>query len=215
MDSVTASSRREALREKIDEAQAALRQTAMAARFKDDPLSEHLNALALCVGALGDIYQASEDTQLDIAETLKSQTDVVTKEAIARVEASGAELAMKIGPQIAAEAKWTMRQEYKILRMRTIIVLAAILCVVIAVPSAFTYAAGLNLGMAQGEDAAHAIQIAMTYSPEAAVIWGKLMTYNNPVPAMALCRKNIAVDAQGRRSCSLPVWIDPIPGTSP
>ena len=87
----------------------------MAARFKDDPLSEHLNALALCVGALGDIYQASEETQIDIAETLKSQTDIVTKEAIVRVEASGAELAAKIGPQIAASMlKWTTRQQFKI-----------------------------------------------------------------------------------------------------
>lgn len=215
MDSVTSLSRREALLEKIDAAQAALRQTAMAACFKDDPLSEHLNALALCVGALGDIYQASEETQLDIAETLKSQTDVVTREAIARVETSGASLMEKLGPRLAASAEWTMRQRFRVLRIRTVVGLSIALIGVILVPCAFTYAAGLNNGRTQGEVAAHTIQETMIAGPADALAWAMLMRYNDAVRSMKECRKNVSTDAAGRRYCQMPVWIDPPPTANP
>ena len=209
MDSVTASSRREALREKVDEAQAALRQTAMAARFKDDPLSEHLNALALCVGALGDIYQASEDTQLDIAETLKSQTDVITKEAIVKVHSSGMSLVQQLGPQLASAAEWSMRQRYKVLRLRTILGISSGLIAIASIPCAFTYAAGLNVGRAEGEIAAHSIEVAMSEGPGEATTWAMLMRYNDAVGSMKGCHKSISTDAAGRRYCQMPVWIDP------
>jgi len=216
MDSITPSSRRQLLREKIDKAQTALHESATAARIKEDPLSEQLNALALCVGALGHIYEASEETQIDIAETLKSQTDVVTREAIARVEAAGAELALKIGPQIAAEAKWTMRQEFKVLRMRTIGILTGILLAVVAVPSAFTYAAGVNNGRSQGEDAANTIGQTMHHEPAAAaLVWAQLMDLNNPVPEMAICKQSITTAPDGSESCEMPVWIKAFGSNAP
>jgi hypothetical protein len=36
------------------------------------------------------------------------------------------------------------------------------------------------------------------------------MADNDPVSAMAACRKSIASDADGRRYCFMPVWIDPL-----
>jgi hypothetical protein len=187
----------------------ALRRAAAAAVLKNDPLGEQLNALALCVSALGDIYQASETTQLDIAHTLKSQTDVIAQEAIAKVHASGMDIVNKLGPQLARAAEQTMRQKFAVLRLRTIIGLAVALSATALLPSAFTYAAGLNTGRFQGESAAHTIQTAMMAGPADAVAWAQLMQNNDAASAMAICRKNIQQDADGRHYCLMPVWTDP------
>ncbi len=213
MDSISPGTKRTALRQRVDHAQNALQSAASASFLKGDPLAEQLKAMSLAIGVMTDLHEASQQTQLEIAEILKNQTDIVTKEAIARVEASGAELAAKIGPQIAATAEWKMRQECKVLRKRTIVLLAAVLLAVVAVPSAFTYAAGLTLGRTQGEVAANTISAALRYDPRAAIIWAHLMDLNNPVPEMALCKQSISPSADGRRSCNMPVWIDP-PGTN-
>jgi hypothetical protein len=74
----------------------------------------------------------------------------------------------------------------------------------------FTYAAGLNAGRTQGEDAAHVIRTAMAAGPDAALDWALLMANNAPGPELAECKKNIATDEYGRRSCSLPIWLDPV-----
>ena len=211
MDTIDSSSRQQITRTSPEEAQTALRHAALNASFKNDPLSVHLNALALAVGALGELYLASEATQIDIAETLKSQTDIVTREAIAKVHASGVSLVQGLGPQLASAAEWTMRQRFKIIRLRTIFALSAGLVAIVLIPCAFTYAAGLNVGRTQGEVAAHTIQKRMTNEPLDAPTWAMLMQYNDAVRAMSECRKNISKGAEGRRYCQMPVWIDPPP----
>jgi hypothetical protein len=85
MDPINPKARREALHEQIAEAQMILRRAAAAAALKGDPLAEQLQALAVCVGALSNLYQASEATQIDIANTLKTQTGAIANEAIAQV----------------------------------------------------------------------------------------------------------------------------------
>jgi len=216
MDSVNPAEKRSALRQKVSHAQNALQSAASASFLKGDPLAEQLKAMSVAIGVMTDLHEASQETQIDIAETLKSQSDAVTREAIARVEAAGAELALKIGPEIAAEAKWTMRQEFKVLRMRSIGILTGILLAVVAVPSAFTYAAGLNNGRTQGEDAANTIGQAMHREPAAAaVVWAQLMDLNNPVPEMALCRQSITTAPDGSESCEMPVWIKAFGSNAP
>jgi hypothetical protein len=58
--------RREALHEKIGNAQATLRHAASAAVIQNDPLSEQLRAVAISIGALAGIFDASEDTHFEI-----------------------------------------------------------------------------------------------------------------------------------------------------
>ncbi|WP_261039382.1 hypothetical protein, partial [Streptococcus mitis] len=91
---------RDALHEQISEAQMILRRAAAAAALKSDPLADQLQALAVCVGALSDLYQASEATQIDIANTLKTQTGVIADEAISRVHASGMDIVNQLAPQL-------------------------------------------------------------------------------------------------------------------
>jgi hypothetical protein len=73
----------------------------------------------------------------------------------------------------------------------------------------FSYAVGLTHGRYEGEAAAHAIQSAMAAGPDAATDWALLMANNDPGPELAECKKNIATDEYGRRSCSMPMWLDP------
>ena len=173
------------------------------------------NALALCVGALSDLYQASEATQLDIAHTLKTQTGAIAEEAIARVHASGLDIVNKLGPQLANAAERTMRQKLTILRLRSILLLSLALAAIILLPCAFTYAAGLNAGRFQGETAAHTIAAAMQAGPAEALAWARLMQDNDATRAMAVCRQNIQQDASGRHYCLMPVWTDPVAPAAP
>jgi hypothetical protein len=53
----------------------------------------------------------------------------------------------------------------------------------------------------------------MQAGPESATAWAALMASNNPVLALAACKKAISQDDEGRKSCSMPIWLDPMPGT--
>ena len=165
MDPISPTARRTALHEQITEAQMVLRRAAAAAALKSDPLAEQLQALAVCVGALSDLYQVSEATQIDIANTLKTQTGGIADEAIDRIHASGMDIVNKLAPQLASAADRTMRQKITTLRIRSIVFLSLALALAILLPSLFTYAAGLNAGRFQGEVASHLISVAMKTGP--------------------------------------------------
>ncbi|HQT65704.1 MAG: hypothetical protein B7Z75_14320 [Acidocella sp. 20-57-95] len=215
MDPISPAARREALHEQITEAQMVLRRAAAAAALKSDPLAEQLRALAMCVGALSDLYQASEATQIEIANTLKTQTGAIANEAIDRVHASGIDIVNKLAPQLANAADRTMRQKITTLRIRSILAMGLSLALTILLPSLFTYAAGLNAGRFQGEVASQLISVAMKAGPTEAIAWGQLMQDNNGASAMAVCRKNLQQDAGGRHYCLMPVWTDPVSPTGP
>jgi hypothetical protein len=215
MDPISPNARREALHEQIAEAQMVLRRAAAAAALKSDPLAEQLQALAVCVGALSDLYQASEATQINIANTLKTQTGAIADEAIKRVHASGVEIVKQLCPQLVSAAERTMRLKITTLRIRSIVTLSLALALTILLPSLFTYAAGLNSGRFQGEVASHLISVAMKAGPAEAIAWGQLMQDNNGASAMAVCRKNLQQDAGGRHYCLMPIWTDPVSPTGP
>jgi hypothetical protein len=59
------------------------------------------------------------------------------------------------------------------------------------------------------EMSAHTISAAMAAGPGAASAWASLMADNDPVQALTACRKSVSTDVQGRRYCSMPVWLDP------
>ena len=197
MDSVSPSSRREALHDKVEAAQTALRRAASAAVIQGDPLSEQLRAVAMSIGALADIYDASEDTQLEIADILKTQSEKITQESLAKVHASGVAIIDQLAPRLAGVVEKTMRDQLQTLRLRTLASFSGISLGVVLVVGGFAYAAGLNAGRTQGEIIGQTINAAMTASPGAAAAWSSLMANNDPVRALAACQKN-AVDRRGR-----------------
>lgn len=215
MDTVAPGSRREVLRQKVERAQDLLQRAASAATVHGDPVAAQLQAMLYSLGAMTDIHDAIFAMQTEFLKALKTHTENVTKLAPEIARASATSIATELGPQLLKAALPTMRQTLRTLRIRSVIGVAGALVILLLVAGAYLYTAGVTLGRTQGENSAHAMQAAMKYNPEGALIWGKLMTYNDPVKAMALCEKDITVGPGGRRSCFLPVWIDPIPGTTP
>jgi hypothetical protein len=214
MDPLNSGSRRDALHNKVEAAQAVLRRAAAASVLRNDPLAEQIRAIAESIGALADIYEASEDTQLEIAATLSKLGDVVTNESVAKVHASGVALIDQLAPRLATLVQTNARQQLWTLRLRTILGGSAALIATLAVAGVFVYATGYAAGRTQGEVAANTNSAAMAAGPEAATTWALLMANNDPTKAMMACRKAVYQDDQGRRACNLPVWIEP-PATAP
>lgn len=211
MDTVTPSPRREAARAKLAAAQAAMVQAASAAVIKGDPLAGQMQALALCIGGLTEIYEASEDTQLEIAHIFRTQTDTVANDAVARVQASGMSIIDQLAPRLAAAAEQTMCRHIWTMRLRTILWGGGGLIALLIVGGCLTYGTGYTAGRAQGESNGKVIAAAMTAGPGAATAWSSIMALNDPVRALAACKQSISTDDEGRRSCSLPIWLDPFP----
>jgi hypothetical protein len=214
VDTVTAGDRRAEVREKLDVALGAMHRAASASVLKGDPLSRQLNALAESIGALGEIYEASADNQLEIAEQLRTQADAVANDAIERVHASGVTIIDQLAPRLAAVVERTSRTEALNARLRVIFGGTAGLVFGLSLVAGVSYAAGFASGRVQGEMTAHTISAAMAAGPAAAAAWGLLMADNDPVQAIAACRKSVSTDTNGRRFCAMPVWLDsPMKGT--
>lgn len=186
-----------------------MHRAASAAVLKGDPLSDQLHALAESIGALGEIYEASADSQLEIAETLRTQADVVAEEAIERVHASGVGIIDQLAPRLAVVVENTNRARVQTARLRVILGGAAGLLMGLALIAGVSYAAGFAAGRSYGEASAHTIAAAMAAGPGAAMAWSALMADNDPVQALAACKKSVSTDAEGRRFCAMPVWLDP------
>jgi hypothetical protein len=208
MDSVSRGGRREALHEKIENAQATLRRAAAAAVIHNDPLSEQLRAVAISIGALADIYDASEDTHLEIADTLKSQTERVTRESISQVHASGVSIIEQLTPRLIEEVQRATRANVRTFRLRTVMFGAAGLVAAVAVAVWLSFAAGESSGVTKGEIVAQTINAAMAAGPGAASDWAMLMADNDPVQALAACQKSLGIASDGQHYCSMPVWLD-------
>ncbi|MDD2794636.1 hypothetical protein [Acidocella sp.] len=209
MDTVTATGRRGELRAKLEAAIGAMHRAASASVLKGDPLAEQLHALAESIGALGEIYESSADTQLEIAEKLRTQADTVANDAIERVHASGVGIIDQLAPRLAVMVEKSTRTRLQTARLRVILGGAAGLVIGLALIAGVSYAAGFASGRSQGEISAHTISAAMAAGPGAASAWATLMADNDPVQALTACKKSVAADAQGRRYCSMPVWLDP------
>ena len=124
IDIATAEGRRTEAREKLDAALGAMHRVASTPVLTADPLSEQLRALAESVGAFGEIYEASADTQLEIAERLRTQADAVANDAIERAAppfrspggamwASGARRAVKDVPLQRLRSRLTRHPSIK------------------------------------------------------------------------------------------------------
>jgi hypothetical protein len=210
-----AADRRTALRERLDAAYGAMHRAASAAAIKGDPLGQQMEALAETLRALGEIYEASADTQLEIANKLRTQAGAVADEAIARVHASGVGIIEQLAPRLTTVVEQAARANQKALRLRVIVGGGAALVIGLGLVGGVSFASGFSAGRSRGELAGHTIAAAMAAGPEAAAAWSSLMANNEPVQALAACNKAVTADSHGRRYCSMPVWLDPPPAPSP
>jgi hypothetical protein len=71
--------------------------------------------------------------------------------------------------------------------------------------------AGYEEGLAQGQRDAATISAVMDSGSAAEDAWASILLYNDPVSALADCKKKILVGPEGQRFCEMPVWLDPSP----
>jgi hypothetical protein len=211
MDTVIPGARREVTSANLAEAQAAMLHAASAAAVKGDPLAGQLQALSLCIGGLTEIYEASEQTRLEIAHTFRTQTDTVADAAIEKVHASGMAIVQELAPKLSAITEETLRKNIWMMKLRTVFWGAGGIIALMVVGGCLTYGSGYANGLTKGEDNGKVISEAMNAGPGAATAWSAIMALNDPVRALAACKQSITSDDEGRRSCSLPIWLDPFP----
>lgn len=209
MDTVAPGSRREALRQKVERTQSLLQRAASAASVHGDPVSAQLQAILYSIGTMTEIHDAIFTMQAELLRALKSHSENITNVAPEIARASATSIAKELGPQLLKAALPTVQLALRYTKQRTILWALFAMVAVVGTSNMFTYAAGLDNGRSQGEAAAHTIQAAMAAGPGAATDWALLMADNDPAPALEECRKAISKDEYGRRSCLLPVWLDP------
>jgi hypothetical protein len=208
MDSVERGSGRDLLRRKVAHAQELL-QRAAAAAAHGDPVAPQLQAILYTLSTMTDISDDMRGTQTQFQGMLKANTEAIGKITPELAHSSALSITKELGPQLIHAALPTMRQALQTLRLKTLALSTMALVALCVVVGILTYTAGLSAGRNDGEIASQTIQAAMKAGPVAALDWALLMANNNPGPELAACRKNIATDEYGRRSCSMPVWLDP------
>jgi hypothetical protein len=146
-------------------------------------------------------------------ETIQ-RTALVLKRGEQALESRQTAIVEQIAPKIAASVNDAVRQHAKTAQWRTLAGWSIAVLALALLPSAFAYTAGLSTGRTEGEVTGQTIQAAMKGGPDAAAAWAALMADNNPVPELATCRKAVTSGDDGRRYCTMPIWLDP-PTTAP
>jgi len=109
---------------------------------------------------------------------------------------------------VAEAIESATRFQLKTVRLRTLSGGAAGMLIGAALIAGFSYSAGFETGQIHGEVAANIISAAMTSGPGAADAWSSVMADNDPVRALAACKKSMVVASDGRHYCSMPIWLD-------
>ncbi len=141
-------------------------------------------------------------------ETIQ-RTALVLKRGEQALETRQTAIIDQLAPKIATSVNDAVRRHTKTVQWKILAGWGIAVLAVALLPSAFAYTAGLSTGRTEGEVASRTIQAAMKGGPDAATAWATLMAANNPVPELATCRKAIATGDDGRRYCTMPIWLDP------
>jgi hypothetical protein len=178
-------------------------------RLSGDPAAESLTALWQVLAGMGALMQARQAERAEIAASLAAETQLVVDRASAELNSRSAALVERLGPDLARAAERHAAARLWSIRLRTLLAAGAVAAALGAAVFAVSYGVGFSNGRNAGLMAAKTISAAMGAGPRAAYAWAALMAANDPVQALAACRKKIVRDAQGRRFCAMPIWLDP------
>ncbi len=189
------------LRAKVAETREAFERAASASYLHDDPAKDQLLAMGLAMDAMLQICESNDSTQKNVAASLEAKVNEIAGKATQQ-------LVEQAGPDVADAIELATRFHLKTVRLRSILGGAAGVLVGAALIAGFSYSAGFESGQTNGEIATKTISAAMSSNPAAAAAWSSLMADNDPVEALAACKKSAAVASDGRHYCSMPVWLD-------
>ncbi|MDE3116768.1 MAG: hypothetical protein KGL26_14300 [Pseudomonadota bacterium] len=187
----------------------ALKASARLAQLTDDPSAGSLTAMVRVMDSLAAQFAVREAERQELARSLQLQADRIADEALARVQASGATILETLAPELSRLVQRTVHQRLWTIKLRTLLAAASAGVGLAVVTFAVSYGAGYAAGRQNGLLAAKTIVAALTAEPQAAAAWSRIMTANDPAAALAACHKHTARNAQGRRYCVLPIWLDP------
>jgi len=175
-------------------------------RLSGDPAAESLTALWQVLAGMGALMQARQAERAEVAAALAAETQLVVDRASAELERRSAKLVERLGPDLARAAERHAAVRLWSIRLRTLLAAGAVSVALAAVVFAVSYGAGFSYGRATGLLAGRTIAAAMAAGPDAAQAWSRLMAANDPVAALKNCKTER--DANQRRFCRMPVWLD-------
>jgi len=191
----------DALRAKVADTREAFERAASASFLHDDPAKDQLLAMGLAMDAMLQICEVNDASQKNVAASLEANVNEIAGKATQQ-------LVEQAGPDVADAIELATRFHLKTVRLRSVLGSAAGVLIGAALIAGFSYSAGFEAGRTNGEVAANTIAAAMGSGPVAAADWSELMADNDPLQALAACKKSIATATDGRHYCSMPVWLD-------
>jgi len=188
-----------------------LKASAHLAQLTDDPAAGALTVLVGVMESLAAQFAVRDAERQELARSLQLQADRIADDALARVQASGVAIIDQLAPDLSRLVQRSVQQRLRTIKLRTLLAAAGAGVGLAVVIFALSYGAGYAAGRQNGLLSAKTIAAALTAEPQAAAAWSRMMATNDPVQALAECRKHIARNAQGQRYCDMPVWLDPAP----
>jgi hypothetical protein len=175
-------------------------------RLSGDPAAESLTALWQVLAGMGALMQARQAERAEVSAALAAETQLVVDRASAELERRSVKLVERLGPDLARAAERYTGTRLWSIRLRTLLTAGAAAVGLATAVFAVSYGAGFSNGRTNGLLAGKTIAAAMAAGPEAALTWSRLMAANDPVAALKNCKTER--DANQRRFCRMPVWLD-------
>ncbi len=191
----------DALRAKVAETREAFERAASASFLHDDPAKDQLLAMGLAMDAMLQICEINDTSQKNVVMSLETKIGEIAGSATQKI-------VERAGPLVADVIEQETKFQLQTVRRRTLFTGATGLLIGIALVAGVSYATGFVSGQMHGEVVANTISGAMKAGAPAAAAWSTLMANNDPVQALAACRKSVAIASDGRHYCSMPVWLD-------
>jgi hypothetical protein len=193
----------------FEESVESLRDSARFAHLSSDPAADSLSALVKVMESIAVAFRTRTAERVQTSQSLRDDAEAIAQAAIANVEARGADIVAGLLPRLAAVAEQTVARRLWLVKLRTLLLAGGMSIALAVAVFAVSFGAGYASGRNDGLVSAKIVTGAMAAGPGAASIWAKLMAENDPVSALASCRKQVSKDGQGRRYCAMPVWLDP------
>jgi len=201
----------------IEKMQAEIERTVQLAGLKNDPTLPLLKVLATSFNLQWRLHDQAILHQRDASSQLDRQVAESVRSGEVALQASKLAIMDQLAPAIAQEVSSITKSRLWTIKLRTGLIGTAVIVGLMIICGSLTYGTGYNAGRTKGDEDGKVMAAAMATGPEVASAWASLMSLNDPVKEMVVCRQNIAADSQGRHYCPMPVWIDAVltPATQP
>ena len=184
--------------EAVRHAQAELERAVREGGLTKDPLRLPLGALAVTLGAQLKLHRANVVALQAVTSSFEAPRPPIDQAAVNRIEMAAANGAARRVDLLSRAHFW-----------RTAMLGAAAMASIAVAAGFGGYIAGRSKQVALTRDTEAGVSAAFRDSPASAAMWLNLMRSNDPAQALAECKGKAGTVIDGRRACSVPMWLDP------